>query len=88
MNKKLKYDDINFSILLKSCKNTFLHRKTECNLHKILEIIKEISEKEKFRKLWKSYQNKFSFTKETKFNEVINSIEIMINELISRSNVC
>lgn len=84
---KLKYDDINFSILLKSCKNTFLYRKTEFNLHKILEIIKEISEKEEFRKLWKSYQKKFPFTKEIKFNEVINSAEMMINELISWSNV-
>lgn len=85
---KLKYDDINFLILLNACKNTFLYRKTEFNLHKILEIIKEISEREEFRKLWKSYQDKFPFAKGINFNEVVNSAEMMINELISMDNVC
>lgn len=81
MFTSLKWNRINKSILLQAIVNTCKNRRTIDFINNSNSYIEMITNDDKLKKLWKSYQEKYEYAKEITFEDCINAIKI-INEIM------
>ena len=81
MFTSLKWNRINKSILLQAIVNTCKNRRTIDFINNSNIYIEMITNDDKLKKLWKSYQEKYEYAKEITFEDCINAIKI-INEVM------
>ena len=81
MFTSLKWNRINKSILLQAIVNTCKNRRTIDFINNSNSYIEMITNDDKLKKLWKSYQEKYEYAKEITFEDCINAIKI-INEVM------
>ena len=81
MFTSLKWNRINKSILLQAIVNTCKNRRTIDFINNSNSYIEMITNDDKLKKLWKSYQEKDEYAKEITFEDCINAIKI-INEVM------
>ena len=77
----LKWNDINKDTLRKAIINTSKARETLDYIDNASKYIELISDDERLKALWNSYQNNYEYVKDIKFVDVINAIKI-INAMI------
>ncbi len=81
MFTSLKWNRINKSILFQAIVNTCKNRRTIDFINNSNSYIEMITNDDKLKKLWKSYQEKYEYVKEITFEDCINAIKI-INEVM------
>ncbi len=81
MFTSLKWNRINKSILFQAIVNTCKNRRTIDFINNSNSYIEMITNDDKLKKLWKSYQEKYEYAKEITFEDCINAIKI-INEVM------
>lgn len=76
---KLKDKDVNKNILIEACRKTFMYRKTDFDIDKIINLLENLKKDEVLLKRWNSYSNKNLFAKGITFEEVLNNgIKLLI----------
>lgn len=70
---KLKDKDIDTEILLEACKKTFSYRKTEFDIDKIIDLMKNLKINEAFLKRWQAYSRKNLYARDITFEEVLDN---------------
>lgn len=80
------YDEINKDTLVKAIKNTFKRRETNFDVEKIVKTFDLIKDSEKLRKNFKNYKNKKSYVENIDYDDVMNSINLII-ELLEKELV-
>lgn len=80
------YDEINKDTLVKAIKNTFKRRETNFDVEKIVKTFDLIKDSEKLRKNFKNYKNKKSYVENIDYNDVMDSINLII-ELLEKELV-
>lgn len=83
MFTSLKWNRINKSILLQAIVNTCKNRRTIDFINNSNSYIEMITNDDKLKKLWKSYQEKYEYAKEITFEDCINAIKIINEVMIS-----
>ena len=81
MFTSLKWNRINKSILFQAIVNTCKNPRTIDFINNSNSYIEMITNDDKLKKLWKSYQEKYEYVKEITFEDCINAIKI-INEVM------
>lgn len=76
---KLKCKDVNSYILMEACRKTFMYRKTDFDIYKIINLLENLKTSEVFLKRWQAYSNKNPFAKGISFEEVMNNCIKMVN---------
>lgn len=80
------YNEINKDILVKAIKNTFKRRETNFDVEKIVKTFSLIKDSDKLRQNFKNYRNKKNYVKSIDYDDVMDSINLIIelleNELI------
>ena len=81
----IKMDEIDTYNLIKAIKNTFDRRKTNFDIEKFNEVIKDLSNDNNMNNLWNNYILKNSYAKDVKFADTIKALKkvIEILELIA-----
>ena len=77
----LKWNDINKDTLRKAIINTSKARETLDYIDNANKYIELISDDERLKALWNSYQNNYEYAKDIEFEDTINAIKV-INEII------
>ena len=77
----LKWNDINKETLRKAIINTSKARETLDYIDNASKYIELISDDERLKALWNSYQNNYEYAKDIEFVDTINAIKV-INEII------
>lgn len=80
------YDEINKDTLVKAIKNTFKRRETNYDVEKIVKIFNLIKESEKLKQNFKNYRNKKSYVENIDYDDVMDSINLII-ELLEKELV-
>lgn len=80
------YDEINKDILVKAIKNTFKRRETNFDVEKIVKTFDLIKDSEKLRKNFKNHKNKKSYVENIDYDDVMDSINLII-ELLEKELV-
>lgn len=80
------YDEINKDTLVKAIKNTFKRRGTNFDVEKIVKTFNLIKESDKLRQNFKNYKNKKSYVESIDYDDVMESI-ILIIELLEKELV-
>lgn len=80
------YDELNKDILLEAIKNTFKRRETNFNVEKIVKIFSLIKDSEKLKQNFKNYQSKKSYLEKIEYEDIMNSINLII-ELLEKELV-
>lgn len=80
------YDEINKDILVKAIKNTFKRRETNFDVEKIVKTFNLIKDSEKLRQNFKNFKNKKSYVESIDYDDVMNSINLII-ELLEKELV-
>jgi len=75
------YDEINKEVLVKAVKNTFKRRETNFDVKKIIETFNLIKESEKLKQNFKNYKNKKLYVEGIDYDDVMNSIDLIIQLL-------
>jgi len=78
---KLKAEEIDYPTLKLSIDNTFEKRQTKIDNEEINLVLNEIVESEFQEQLWKKYQTQYPYAKETSFNEVVNSVKLLMERV-------
>ena len=80
------YNEINKDTLVKAIKNTFKRRETNFDVEKIVKTFSLIKDSDKLRQNFKNYRNKKNYVKSIDYDDVMDSINLIIelleNELI------
>lgn len=80
------YNEINKETLVKAIKNTFKRRETNFDVEKIVKTFSLIKDSDKLRQNFKNYRNKKNYVKSIDYDDVMDSINLIIelleNELI------
>ena len=80
------YNEINKDTLVKAIKNTFKRRETSFDVEKIVKTFSLIKDSDKLRQNFKNYRNKKNYVKSIDYDDVMDSINLIIelleNELI------
>lgn len=80
------YKEINKDTLVKAIKNTFKRRETNFDVEKIVKTFSLIKDSDKLRQNFKNYRNKKNYVKSIDYDDVMDSINLIIelleNELI------
>lgn len=74
--------DIDFEKLSKACERTFDYRGTILDFASFKEMIDIILADKKFNDRWKAYANKNNYVKEISFENVIESLMLIIEKII------
>lgn len=82
MFTSLKWNRINKSILFQAIVNTCKNRRTIDFINNSNSYIEMITNDDKLKKLWKSYQEKDEYAKEITFEDCINAIKIINKVMI------
>ncbi len=77
----LKKEEIDFGSLKKACQNTFKHRNTDFNIDSILGVLQNLKDEQDLKTRWKSYQKRFTYSKEVSFDDVINTAMELIEKI-------
>ena len=77
----LKWNDINKDTLRKAIINTSKARETLDYIDNASKYIELISDDERLKSLWNSYQNNYEYAKDIEFEDTINAIKV-ISELV------
>lgn len=80
------YNEINKEILVKAIKNTFKRRETNFDVEKIVKTFDLIKDSEKLRKNFRNYKNKKSYVENIDYDDVMDSINLII-ELLEKELV-
>lgn len=80
------YDELNKDTLLEAIKNTFKRRETNFNVEKIVKTFSLIKDSEKLRQNFKNYQSKKSYLEKIEYEDIMNSINLII-ELLEKELV-
>lgn len=75
------YDELNKSTLVKAIKNTFRRRETNYDIEKIVKTFDLIKESDKLKQNFKNYKNKKSYVENIDYDDVMNSIDLIIELL-------
>lgn len=75
------YNEINKDTLVKAIKNTFKRRETNFDIEKIVKTFDLIKDNEKLRKNFKNYKNKKSYVENIDYDDVMDSINLIIELL-------
>ena len=75
------YNEINKDTLVKAIKNTFKRRETNYDIEKIVKTFDLIKDNEKLRKNFKNYKNKKSYVENIDYDDVMDSINLIIELL-------
>lgn len=80
------YNEINKDTLVKAIKNTFKRRETNFDVEKIVKTFSLIKDSDKLRQNFKNYRNKKNYVKSIDYDDVMDSINLIVelleNELI------
>ena len=80
------YDEINKDTLVKAIKNTFKRRGTNFEVEKIVKTFNLIKDSDKLRQNFKNYKNKKSYVESIDYDDVMESINLII-ELLEKELV-
>lgn len=80
------YDELNKDTLVKAIKNTFKRRETNYDIEKIVKTFNLIKESDKLKQNFKNYKNKKSYAENVNYDDVMNSINLII-ELLEQESV-
>ena len=75
------YDELNKDILVKAIKNTFKRRETNYDVEEIVKTFDLIKESDKLKQNFKNYKNKKSYVENIDYDDVMNSINLIIELL-------
>ena len=75
------YVELNKSTLVKAIKNTFKRRETNYDVEKIVKTFNLIKESDKLKQNFKNYKNKKSYVENIDYDDVMNSINLIIELL-------
>ena len=75
------YDELNKSTLVKAIKNTFKRRETNYDVEKIVKTFDLIKESDKLKQNFKNYKNKKYYVENIDYDDVMNSIDLIIELL-------
>ena len=75
------YDELNKDTLVKAIKNTFKRRETNYDVEKIVKTFDLIKESDKLKQNFKNYRNKKSYVENIDYDDVMNSINLIIELL-------
>lgn len=78
---KLKDKDVNAEILAEACRKTFRYRKTEFDIDKIIDLLKNLKTNEAFLKRWQAYSRKNLYAKDITFEEVLDNGIKMVKKM-------
>ena len=79
---RLKSDEIDFEKLAVACERTFNYREIIFDLVSFKEMISMILNDKGFNDRWNAYANKNTYVKDTSFENVIESIELLIRKIM------
>ncbi len=79
---RLKKSEINFDRLLIACERIFSHIATVLDFKKMKDLLVSFSEDKGFHNRWKAYAKKNTYVTESPFVDVIESIQLLINEIV------
>lgn len=77
------YNEINKDTLVKAIKNTFKRRETNFDVEKIVKTFSLIKDSDKLRQNFKNYRNKKNYVKSIDYDDVMDSINLIIELLES-----
>ena len=80
------YDELNKDTLVKAIKNTFKRRETNFDVEKIAKTFKLIKDSDKLKQNFKNYKNKKSYIESIDYDDVMESINLII-ELLEKELV-
>ena len=80
------YNEINKETLVSAIKNTFKRRETNFDVEKIVKTFDLIKDSEKLRQNFKNYKNKKSYVENIDYDDVMDSINLII-ELLEKELV-
>ena len=75
------YDELNKKTLVKAIKNTFKRRGSDYDIEKIIKTFDLIKESDKLKQNFKNYKNKKSYVENIDYDDVMNSIDLIIELL-------
>lgn len=75
------YDELNKDTLVKAIKNTFKRRKTNYDVEKIVKTFDFIKKSDKLKQNFKNYKNKKSYVENIDYDDVMDSINLIIELL-------
>ena len=78
---KLKDKDVNAEILAEACRKTFRYRKTEFDIDKIIDLLKNLKTNEAFLKRWQAYSRKNLYAKDITFEAVLDNGIKMVKKM-------
>lgn len=81
----LKRKEISLSCLKKACINTFNYRNTNFSETNIILILNALKTEKDILKRWNNYQKNFKYTQEIKFENIINEIITLVEDLMKIS---
>ena len=79
---RLKRNHIDFKKLAVACKRTFNHRETKFDLMNFKEMINIILKDKGFNDRWDTYVKKNIYVKDSSFDSIIESLQLMIEQLM------
>lgn len=71
-------EEIDIEKLKMACKNTFAYRKTEYDVEKFRELLKELKTAEKMNTYWKNYQKQYGYATGISYIDVIQVCETFL----------
>ncbi len=75
------YDELNKKTLVKAIKNTFKRRGSDYDIEKIIKTFDLIKESDKLKQNFKNYKNKKSYVENIDYDDVMDSINLIIELL-------
>lgn len=77
----LKKEEIDYANLKEACFNTFEHRNTNFDIKDILKVLRSLKDEKDLKARWKSYQKRFDYAAEISFDDVINTVIGLIENI-------
>ena len=78
------WNEIDKGILEDAIRTTFRHRDSDDELENYMQIVDLIEKNENLKSLWKAYQNRHSYAENIEFQEAVNAINFIYNEIIKK----
>ena len=78
---KTKISDIDKKTLVIAIENTFKRRETKLDINYFNAVINSLTENDNLKDLWSEYQNKNKYAKGISFEDIIDSVKIIVNIL-------
>ncbi|MCQ9210731.1 hypothetical protein [Granulicatella seriolae] len=79
---KLRWDEINFTTLATALKNTMAKRESKFQLDNYSAIMEQIKNSQIQQQLWEKYQREYNYAKGLYFDEVVDSVLKVVDQII------